>query len=280
MNHTRRPGINLKFIVRGFLISTPLIVILTVLGLNIIIARTPSGQPPAATPPAPAILSPRGDLPADTVAFQEWVQYGAQNPALTGSGFFLQLDDGTLIGVTSAHSIVLGNPNYPIRRLFFSDANEPGFVVEFETLHGQPGRAATDILSNDYVLLRVEQPVDARYVLWPDGRGGPQLGERVALFSGLGDGRGGRRILEGTALTVDETAAWILIDEWNWEPALMSGSPVLSQHTGRVVGMVIAATPRNYRLFPRRCQWLIGIHPVGSLVRLAQAAQTFPPFTQ
>lgn len=279
MTH-RRPGINVKFVVKGFLIAAPSILILTVIGLNVMIARTPAGRPPDPTPPPPTILAPRGELPADTAAFQEWVQYGHNDPFLAGSGFFLQLDDGTAIGVTTAHSVIIGNPSYPIQRFFFSDANKPGFVVEFDTLHGKPGHAARETLTNDYVLLRVEQPVASKFILLPDGRGGPQPGERVSLFSGLGDGHGGRRILEGTTHTVGENAVWILMDEWTFDPSGMSGSPVLSQHTGQVVGIAVAVTPRNYRLFPRRYQWLIGIHPIGSLVRLAESAKEFSKFTQ
>ncbi|MBN1935202.1 MAG: trypsin-like peptidase domain-containing protein [Anaerolineae bacterium] len=280
MTHTRKPGINLKFVVKGLLIAVPAILILAVIGIDIMITQTPTGRPPAPTPPPPTILAPQGDLPAETVAFQEWVQYRGNNPSLSGSSFFMRLADGTVVGVTTAHSVIIGNPNYPITRFFFSDANKPGFTVEFDTLHGKPGRMSLEILTNDYVLLRVDQPVAAKFVLLPDRRGGPQPGERVSLFSGLGDGHGRRRILEGTTHTVGESAVWILMDEWTFDPSAMSGSPVLSQHTGRVVGMVIAVTPRNYRPFPKRYQWLVGIHPVGSLVRLAESAETFSKFTQ
>jgi hypothetical protein len=50
-----------------------------------------------------------------------------------------------------------------------------------------------------------------------------------------------------------------------FNPGLMSGSPLVSQHTGQVVGMAVAASRRINRL-------LIGIHPIGSLVRLAGSA--------
>jgi hypothetical protein len=90
----------------------------------------------------------------------------------------------------------------------------------------------------------------------------------VALFSGLGGGKEGRRVLDGTVQTANENAVWILMDDL-FNPGAMSGSPFVSRHTGRVVGMLIAGTLRGTRL-------LLAAHPVGSLVRLAKAATDFP----
>jgi hypothetical protein len=102
----------------------------------------------------------------------------------------------------------------------------------------------------------------------PDPRGGPQPGERLSLYSGQGDGLHGHRILQGTVQSAGDQAAWVLMDEWFW-PALMSGSPFISQHTGQVVGMVVAASPRRNRLY-------LAMHPIGSIVQLAESATDFP----
>ena len=64
------------------------------------------------------------------------------------------------------------------------------------------------------------------------------------------------------------TTIWALMDE-QFEPGQMSGSPLLSQHTGQVVGMTVAAAFR-------RGHTLLGFHPIGSIVRHAQAADAFP----
>jgi hypothetical protein len=53
----------------------------------------------------------------------------------------------------------------------------------------------------------------------------------------------------------------------DFEPSGLSGSPFISQHTGKVVGMVIAK---------RAGKALLGLHPIGSLLEKAAAAQTFP----
>ena len=117
-----------------------------------------------------------------------------------------------------------------------------------------------------------DQPIDSGLVLTPDPRGAPQPGERVSLFSGLGGGHGGRRILEGTVQSVSDAAVWVLMDEL-FNPGLMSGSPFVSQHTGQVVGMAIAVNPRGGRL-------LLGVHPIGSIVQLAESATEFPKLSE
>jgi hypothetical protein len=47
-----------------------------------------------------------------------------------------------------------------------------------------------------------------------------------------------------------------------FDPSQMSGSPLVSQHSGRAVGMALVASPRRGHL-------LIGAHPIGSLVQRA-----------
>jgi hypothetical protein len=85
----------------------------------------------------------------------------------------------------------------------------------------------------------------------------------VLLYSGLGDGRGGQRILPGVVESVDQNGAWVRMDSV-FDPGLMSGSPVLSQHTGRVVGMTIAMSWKPGAL-------MIGLNPVGAMVSKAMA---------
>ena len=204
-------------------------------------------------PPAPTISVPRGDPPEGIVAFEERV-----NGHLNGSGFLLQLPDGDAIGVTTAHSLGEGN-FWPLE---FRIAGTPRVAAAFDTLYVPLGRPRTDAdMTVDYVLMRAASPPDPAFVLTPDPRGEPQPGERVLLHSGLGDGRGGPRVLPGTVESVDANGGWIRMDEV-FEPGLMSGSPIVSAHTGRVVGMTIAATRAGGAL-------LIGINPIGAIVAAA-----------
>ncbi len=233
--------------------------------------------PPAPTPLPPTLLAPRGEMPAGIVGLEEWAQYKSRDYELVGSGFLLQLGNGTVIGVTTAHaSAALGLPDNTLEHIAFAVNGQPGHVAEFDTLYGPPGAPRSGLdLSIDYVLLKVEdplqgmdQPIDSTLVLTPDPRGAPQPGERVSLLSGLGDGHGNRRELMGTVQSVDAKGIWVLMDDV-FNAGRMSGSPLVSQHTGQVVGMAIAVLPRADRIE-------IGFHPIGHIVQIAEAAKEFP----
>ncbi|MBL7063587.1 MAG: hypothetical protein ISS49_05180 [Anaerolineae bacterium] len=264
---------NTKFVIRGVLLALPVAVIATAVGLALMVRQTGIGPPPGPTPPPPTILAPRGVLPAGPAGFQEWVRYRGEPYGLAGSGFLILLSDGEIVGVTTAHSVSFGDFNRPLERIALRVAGQTDFVAEFDTLRGQPGRPRTgDDFTVDYVLLQPTQPLDPALGLIPDPRGAAQPGERVSLFSGLGDDHGGQRILDGTVQSVSDTAVWVLMDD-TFNPSMMSGSPFVSQHTGQVVGMAGAASPRRNRL-------LLGAHPIGSIVYLAETAAEFQKMSQ
>ncbi len=261
---------NVKFVVRGLLLGIPMAILISA---GWILLQIPYFRAPDPTPPPPTILAPPGDMPAGPAGLQEWAQYRGEPYALVGSGFVFRLAGGQVVGATAAHSVSIGQAAHLLERIALGVAGSGQFVGEFDALRGQPGRPLTpDNLSIDYLLLHVDQPVEASLVLTPDPRGAPQPGERVSLYSGLGDGQGGRRVLAGTVQSVDDHAAWVLMDEW-FHAGLMSGSPFVSQHTGQVVGMALAGTRRRNHL-------LIGMHPIGSLTRLAESATEFPKIVE
>jgi len=167
--------------------------------LTLVMIRVQIGGPPDPTPLPPTIFAPRGELPAGPVGLQEWARYRGEAYSRVGSGFLILLNDGTIVGVTTAHSVLIGDPDHPLEQIALAVAGQSDFVAEFDTLWGQPGQPRTGgDMTVDYVLLQADQPIDSSFVLAPDPRGAPQPGERVSLFSSLGDGHGGRRILEGT----------------------------------------------------------------------------------
>jgi hypothetical protein len=258
--------VKIRFVLRGLLLGLPLALLLT---SGWIFLQTPFARRPDPTPPPPTILAPPGRMPVSSVGLQEWALYRGQAYEPVGSGFLLRLSSGEIVGVTAAHAVSFDQPDQPLERIALGVAGHGDFVGEFDTLRGQPGcRLTPEDLAVDYLLLKVESPVDTNLVLMPDPRGMPQPGERVSLYSGLGDGNGGLRVLEGTAQSVNSRAIWVLMDD-RFNPSQLSGSPFVSQHTGQAVGMVLAVSPRGTRL-------LIGAHPIGSLVRLAESAAEFP----
>jgi hypothetical protein len=257
---------NQKFVIRGLLFALPAALIIAVVWL---LLQTPLGKPIEPTPPPPIIRAPRDDVPAGPIGLEARAQYRGGSYELVGCGFLLSLAGGEIVGVTTAHSVSIGDPDHPLEQIALGVAGQSDSVGEFDTLWGQPGRARTgEDMTVDYLLLQVDVSVEPGLILHPDPRGAPQPGERVSLYSGLGDDQSGRRVLEGTVMSIHNTAVWVLMDQW-FNPGMMSGSPIVSQHTGRAVGMAIAASPRRNRL-------LVGTHPIGSLVQLAESATDFP----
>jgi hypothetical protein len=260
---------NWRFVLRGLALGLGFLVVLLA-ALAIALPRLMPQPPSGPIPPQPTIVAAREDLPAGPAGLQEWARYGDGDYRLAGCGFLLLVPNGDVVGVTAAHSLALGGATYALESVAFRVAGDEELIAEFSALYGIPGqpRILSMDLTNDFVLLRLDQDVDPSLVLEPDPRGAPQPGERVVLYSGLGDDSDRQGVYEGSVLAVDELGAWIVMDEI-FEPALMSGSPVVSGHTGQVVGMALAATLRDGRL-------LMGIHPIGSLVAKAEMASVFP----
>ncbi len=252
---------NIRFVVRALLLGMPLALCLMV---GWVLVQTPIVRPPDPTPPPPTILAPAGKMPEKPVGLREWAQYHGDPYRPVGSGFLLLLDSGEVVGVTTAHSTTIGDPNHLLERIALGAAGGTVFVGEFDTLRGSPGRRFTvDDFTLDYALLQPGEAIEPDLALGADPRGAPQPGERVTLFSGV-DGR----TRQGTVQSAGGSTVWVLMDEW-FNPSQLSGSPLVSQHTGQVVGMVVAGSPRLNRL-------LLGAHPIGSLVRLAESAAEFP----
>jgi hypothetical protein len=259
---------NVRFVLRGSILALAMLAVAVIIAA----ATVRSGRlwPLDPTPPPPTILAAPGELPDGPVGLVEYAQYGEAAYQRVGAGFLLHLPDGQIVGVTTAHSVSFGGAT-PLRRIALGVAGRSTFAIEFDTLQGPPGQPRSgEDMTIDYVLLHSasDQLIDARLILEPDPRGAPQPGERVALFSGSGDGQGGRRIFEGTVQSADSRAVWVLMDE-SFDPSGLSGSPFLSEYTGRVVGMTIATSRREDRV-------LLSMHPIGSIVQKAQAAAAFP----
>lgn len=253
-------AVRVRFVLRGLCVALPIAALATVAA--VVIARGGGLLLPAdPTPPPPTVHAPPGPMPARHPGLQQWVRDDGWR--LAGSGFLLAVSD-RVVGVTAAHSTDAAR----IERAAFA---RPGaafgeFLAEFDSSMGQPGVARTGSdMTVDYLMLTSERPASppADHALRPDPRGLPQPGERVTLYAGL-DGS----VHDGTVQTADERAVWVLMDE-TFAAGLMSGSPLVSRHTGACVGMLVAGTLRRGRL-------LLAAHPVASLARLASAPDRIP----
>ncbi len=253
---------NVRFVVRGALLALGVALAATIA----VLLFTEPGRRllPPNVPAAPIIAGPGGELPAAPVGLVEQALYQGGDYYPVGRGFILALPNGSRAGITTAHSVSFGS----LQHIALAQHEFADRVIDFDTLRGEPGvpRSGED-MSVDFVLLAVppDHPLDPGLILEPDPRGLPQAGERLSMYTVLNDQP---RILEGSVLSANPTAIWVVMDEV-FEPGGLSGSPFLSQHTGKVVGMTIATTRQGGKV-------LLGLHPIGSLVEKALAAQVFP----
>jgi hypothetical protein len=259
---------NTRFLLRGLVIA----LVMVAIGLLILYFALPfifPGPPSGPIPAVPTIYSPAGELPVAQVGLQEWALYRNETIRCVGSGFFFKISDSSVIATTTAHSLEIGNKEKPLEVVAFKIPGEDQFSAELVKLHGEPGQARLfgQNLSKDYVLLQVEHRPEDELILVPDPRGNAQPGERVVLHSGHCGEESGARIFHGSVLTVDEHGIWVVMDD-DINPATMSGSPVLSMHSGKVIGMTTAAAIQEGRI-------LIGINPIINLMERAFQAQVF-----
>lgn len=252
---------NIKFIIRGTVLGVLATALIS--GVWIFYQMPLSRLLFLPSPSSPIIHAPQGEMPAGPVGFQTWNQYPNLGYTWGGSGFFLRLENGEVVGVASAHGTYLHMQGNPLQQVAFQIAGLPGYIDEFDILRGPPGHHfAIDDMTSDYILFQVNQPIAPEMVLAPDPRGAPQPGERVTLFGGT-DGS----IHEGTVQLVTDTAAWVLMDE-QFYPHFMSGSPIVSQHTGQMVGMAVAATNLRKGVY-------VGMNPGGAIAQHAESATEF-----
>ncbi len=249
---------------RGTAVALVAIVILGYAGYRSL-PRVFPGVPYGPTPRAPTITALRGNLPTGWPGLATRATYTGSEPVLSGSGFIFRLPAGGTVAAAAAHSFDLAGELQSVE--FSHEENS----IKLDVLHGDPGqpRTLSMNLTNDYVLFSVQENDLIGEVLEPDERGFPQPGERILLYPGFGAEHGERW---GTILESDRKGAWAIMDE-AFDPGLMSGSPVVSFHSGRVVGMALAAGLREGHT-------VIGIHPIGSLVEKGVEAVDFIPLSE
>lgn len=261
----RQRGLNWRFIVFGTLVGLlpPALV-----GLGFIVyLRTLAPVAPAGPTPLPVTpVAPVGALPTAHVGLALWARYdfGEQ---MGGTGFFLRLPDDTVVAVAAAHSLIpawlrsvtlreQASLNFPAPREFA--------LAEF---YGPPGRPTNlRVMAGDYTLL-VAPPAIAQtapeLILTPDPRGYPEVGERVRLVCAtVALQPDGRCQMDATVTHVDLDGIWIALDA-NFDAVGSSGGPVLSLHTGHVIGTVSAGMLRGGD--PQR----LALNPIAAILQAA-----------
>jgi hypothetical protein len=208
--------------------------------------------------PPPVILVPPGPLPGGYRAFG-----GIYNGGTFSCGFLLDLEDGRRVAVNAAHSIPRLSPQTPAE-LWTPDGKRAA-LLKGQIAYGQI--FSQNRFSMDYVLWTVAADTASDYFLKPDPRQQVEPGERVWVYSLSDNGASGSKLWPGAVMSAAPDAIWIQLED-SFNPAGLSGCPVISQHTGRVLGMAVSGANQP--------PVVMGLHPIASLLEKAHAALPKP----
>jgi iron-sulfur cluster assembly accessory protein len=204
--------------------------------------KTPA-QPPARTAPAAPAGPPQG-----TVVFQPMFVWADGTTTLQGTGFFAAAPAGRVAAVTSAHFINKDGPRLLEAR--WINVRSGDTAATFSTSWGTPGDGGRTEpqpdLRADYLLLPAAKAPHRAAVLEFDPRPKPALGERIHFPNKDESADPGHKWVEGAVTEADEKSVSVLLDQ-KIHLQSQSGSPVISQATGRVIGILSLARQERDR---------------------------------
>ncbi|NQT17707.1 MAG: hypothetical protein HQ582_33435 [Planctomycetes bacterium] len=183
-----------------------------------------------------ATVGPVATPPDGPLLFQPAISFAGGETTYQGTGFFVATSTGRILGVTSAHFIDFeGSPMLSARWLSIPDED---VAAEFQYSFGPPGNEGTTEpvdLRPDYLILAGDEVAPPHKPLVLDGRPQPKTGERVWLPDKDYDSEKGHTLVAGSVAEAAPEYVLVVLDE-RIELQSQSGSPVISQQTGKVIG--------------------------------------------
>ncbi len=151
-------------------------------------------------------------------------------------------------------------------------------MASFTNCWGQPGKLGIDSRegdrTGDYLVMPVVETVPDELVLELDPREKPDLRERIWLPNKDAKAGLGYRLVGGEVDEVETTRVTVVLDS-DIELTSQSGSPFISQKTGKVIGTLSAI--RFNREFTKRALLLCPSHAIREAL---SKDGTFPPLSQ
>lgn len=187
----------------------------------------------------PPINFQPNDLPPGDLVFQPQFFWAGDEVSRQGTGFFTKSAAGKLIAVTSAHFVDFGGPKLLRAQWLRVDDGEK--VAEFEEHLGTPTYAGNeDDYRRDYLLFVPKQGIEDIATLELDGRMQPLRGERVWLPNKDYESDKGYTLEAGTVKKATAEYSQVVFDN-QFVLQSRSGSPIISQMTGNVIGTLAAS---------------------------------------
>ena len=175
--------------------------------------------------------------PSTSILFQPKFVWANSDVSLQGTGFIIEGFNGQALAVTSSHYLNFKGP--ALIKVEWLGVNSSGVVVTMTSSWGRPGNAATTEpldLRSDYLIMPTEGDVPEESVLELDERTSVRLGERVWLPNKDGSPVG-YTLIEGVVEEAEKGYLYVILRQ---PTALISqsGSPLISQLSGKVIGLV------------------------------------------
>lgn len=193
--------------------------------------------------PAQEVL-PQVPPPTGPLLYQPMLVWGDGEASHQGTGFLAATPEGDTVGVTSAHFVNFAGP--PLKQVAWLEIPGDEPAVTFTRSLGPPGKAGSmrplDLRSDYMIFVPDELLADDRPALELDN--GSQKTERVWLPNKSWDDEAGYELIEGDLVTALSEYLVIRLDK-RIQLQSQSGSPIISQQTGKVIGTLASANVDN-----------------------------------
>jgi iron-sulfur cluster assembly accessory protein len=227
--------------------------------------KAPTPVPARTAPSAPA------GPPQGTVVFQPMFVWADGTTTLQGTGFFAAAPGGRVAAVTSAHLINKDGPRLLEAR--WINVRSGDTAATFSSSWGTPGDGGRTEpqpdLRLDYLLFPATKAPDRAAVLEFDPRPKPTVGERIHFPNKDESADPGHKWVEGAVSEADEKFVTVLLDQ-KIHLQSQSGSPVISQATGKVIGTLSRARQDRERT-------VLTLAPAGGMVTALASQPTNLP---
>ena len=184
---------------------------------------------------------PQVDPPTGALVYQPGFLWMNDQESFQGTGFITKGKNGEILGVTSAHFVDFQGPALAAAVWLSVHDDEKEFL--FYSNYGKTGnqyvQSAFDY-STDFLVFFAEEKETKHPLLEIDPREKLAANERIWLPNKDFEQEIGYRLIEGTIIDSSPKMITIKMDE-EFPLQSQSGSPFISQQTGKVIGILASA---------------------------------------
>jgi hypothetical protein len=196
----------------------------------------PAESASAAEPEVEELAEPEASPPAGGLICQPTFHFEGGDSTQQGTGFFAAAADGEVLGVTSAHFIDFEGAK--MVSAAWHSVEDNAVIASFTHSYGPPGNAGDELtgdMREDYLIFSGGDVATAHNVLALDERAQPEVGEPIWFPNKNASADWGHQIISGKVTETEAKFSLVTLDKYITLRS-QSGSPIISQRTGKVIG--------------------------------------------